>query len=76
MMTKDAYPALFHSIHKAMVKVRYPATKAEVLALAGEAQVHVDWEKTVPLKEFVAPIPQNAFSCAADCYCALIASLG
>ena len=33
-MTKDAYPALFHYIHKAMALVDFPCTKAELLALA------------------------------------------
>ncbi|MEG1523532.1 MAG: hypothetical protein RRZ24_07470 [Clostridia bacterium] len=76
MMTKDAYPALFHEIHKAVSSVRYPATKADVLALVRDTEVHVDWDQTVPLSSFIQSIQKSAFSCAADFYCALIAALG
>ena len=74
-MTKDAYPALFHYIHKAMARVDFPCTKAELLALAGDEEVHVDWDRTQPLRSFVEPIPAEYFSCAADFYCRLIAAL-
>ena len=74
-MTRDAYPALFHHLHKAMAGVDFPATKAEILAKAGDRDVYVDWERTVKLRSFVEPIPGGAFSCAADFSCRLIAAL-
>lgn len=73
-MTKDAYPALFHFIHKRMADIAYPATKGGILTLAGERLVNIEWDKTVPLRIFIEPIAKQQFSCAADFYCALIAS--
>lgn len=74
-MTKEAYPALFHYIHKGLVDVEFPATKKEVLDRIGDRKVFVDWESQLPLRTFVEPIPQESFSCAADFYCMLIAAL-
>ena len=74
-MTKDAYPALFHYIHKAIAKVDFPCAKAELLANAGEEPVYVDWGRSQPLRSLAAPIPSDHFTCAADFYCKLIASL-
>ncbi len=74
-MTKEVYPALFHFIQKAISDVEFPATKKEILSLAGERPVHVDWEQTVPLSTFVAPIRQEYFSCAAEFYCQMIAAM-
>ena len=74
-MTKEAYPALFHYIHRAMAEVNFPTTKREILEKAGNVPVHTDWEISVPLKTFVEPIPQESFSCAADFYCKLIAAM-
>lgn len=74
-MTKDAYPALFHYLHKGIADVSFPITKGELLQRIGDRTVFVDWDKTVPLRVFVEPIPQDSFSCAADFYCMLIAAL-
>lgn len=74
-MTKDAYPALFHYIHKALADVEFPAEKEALLRLAGDRPVYVDWDKTLPLKSFIEPIACDSFSCAADFYCRLIAAL-
>lgn len=74
-MTKDAYPALFHYIHKALTDVEFPVKKDELLRLAGDRPVHVDWDKTMPLKSFIEPIDCDSFSCAAEFYCRLIAAL-
>ena len=73
-MTKDAYPALFHFIHKQMVDINYPVSKAEVLAAVGNRSVNVEWDKAISLETLITPINQEMFSCAADFYCALIAS--
>ena len=75
-MTKDAYPALFHFIHKQMSDINYPASKADVLTAVGNRSVNVEWDQTVSLENLIAPINQEMFSCAADFYCALIASFG
>lgn len=74
-MTKDAYPALFHFIHRQMVDIRYPASKQEILDKAGDRPVNIDWDKSVPLRIFIDPIERGHFSCAADFYCCMIASL-
>lgn len=74
-MTKDAYPGLFHFIHKRMANISFPASKQQLLAAVGTAPVNVDWEKKVPLSVFIDPIKVEEFSCAADFYCALIAAL-
>ena len=74
-MTKDAYPALFHYIHKQIADVDFPVSKARLLEIIGDRQVYVDWNAQVPLRSFVDPIPQQEFSCAADFYCMLIAAL-
>ncbi len=75
-MTKEAYPALFHYLHKAMKDVSYPATLEEIIKKAGDTPVHVDWQKTQPLKELIGTLPEQTFSCACDFYCRLIASWG
>ena len=75
-MTKEAYPALFHFIHRAMADVTYPVRREQVLALAGDREIHVDWETTVPLRELMKNVRAEEFSCACDFYCKLIASLG
>ena len=74
-MTKDAYPALFHYIHKQIADVDFPVSKARLLEIIGDRQVYVDWNTQLPLRSFVDTIPQQEFSCAADFYCMLIAAL-
>lgn len=74
-MTKEVYPALFHYLQRAISDVEFPATKQEILSLAGERSVHVDWDQAVPLKTFVEPIKKESFSCAAEFYCQLIAAM-
>ncbi len=74
-MTKDAYPALFHYIHRAMADVEFPASKLDILLKVGNRPVYVDWDKTLPLSTFIKPIPGGDFSCAADFYCRLIAAM-
>lgn len=74
-MTKEAYPALFHYIHKQISDVDFPVSKERLLEITGDRQVFVDWTTQVPLRTFVEPIPQQEFSCAADFYCMLIAAL-
>lgn len=74
-MTKDSYPALFHFLHKQLYDITYPAAKEEILRIAGERPVHTDWHTTVPLHTFVSGIKKESYSCAADFYCALIASM-
>lgn len=73
-MTKDAYPALFHFIHKNMADITFPAKKEDILETAGDRPVNIEWDQAVPLRIFVEPIAKKKFSCAADFYCALIAS--
>ena len=73
-MTKDAYPAMFHFIHKSMADVDYPTTKQAILDKAGERLVAIEWDQSVPLKVFVEPIALERFSSAAEFYCAMIAS--
>jgi hypothetical protein len=73
-MTKDAYPAMFHFIHKNMADIDYPTTKQDILDKVGERQICIEWDQSVPLKVFVAPIGLEHFSCAAEFYCAMIAS--
>ena len=74
-MTKPAYPALFHFIHRAIADVSFPCSKEELLRVTAGRTVHTDWQEEVPLAVFIEPIPQTAFSCAADFYCMLIAAL-
>ncbi len=74
-MTKDAYPALFHYIHKGMADIAFPVTKQEVLDRIGDRTVFVDWKEQIPLRTFIEPIAGSSFSCAADFYCKLIAAL-
>ncbi len=74
-MTKEAYPGLFHFIHKRMKDVEFPTSKQSILLIAGNRPVHVDWEQTVLLRTFVEKIGLEDFSSAAEFYCALIASL-
>jgi hypothetical protein len=73
-MTKDSYPALFHYIHKAMYDISYPAKKSEILSLAGARAINTGWDTSIPFKLLLDPIRQESFSCAADFYCALLAS--
>ena len=74
-MTKPAYPALFHSIHRQLADVEDPITKEALLRQAGDRMVQVDWDAAAPLSSFIEPIRREAFSCAADFYCMLIAFL-
>ena len=74
-MTKPSYPALFHYIQKALADVTYPATKQEILDMAGGNPVFTDWETSVPFSAFVKKIEKDQFSCASDFYCALIAAM-
>ncbi|HAL11214.1 MAG TPA: hypothetical protein DCP22_02710 [Ruminococcaceae bacterium] len=74
-MTKDAYPALFHYIHKQIADVEFPTTKKDMLKQIEGRKVNVDWNQTVLLSDFVEPIPQESFSCAADFYCMMIAAM-
>ena len=74
-MTKPCYPGLFHYIHRAISDVSFPVTKQELLIQAGGATVYTDWDKTCPLSELVAPIPDRLYSSAADFYCTLIAEM-
>ena len=74
-MTKDAYPALFHYIHKQIADIEYPISKKDMLKQIGDREVFVDWEQSVPLKNFIEPIPQEKFTCAADFYCMMIAAM-
>lgn len=74
-MTKEAYPALFHYIHRAMSDVEFPVEKEALLCRTGDRPVQVDWDKTLPLRSFIEPINSDSFSCAADFYCRLIAAL-
>lgn len=74
-MTKDAYPALFHFIHRQMQDISYPASLEGILKKAGEREVHTDWERTVKLRELLKTVKKQEFSCASDFYCALIASM-
>jgi len=74
-MTKPAYPGLFHEIHKSLTFVSYPATKEELLIHAGEKTVHTDWDEQQPLCIFIESISDRSYSCAADFYCALIATM-
>lgn len=74
-MTKPAYPALFHYMQKRMADVTYPITKEALLSQIGDRTVFVDWDVEVPLRTFIEPIQREAFSCAAEFYCMLIAFL-
>lgn len=74
-MTKPSYPALFHFIHLAIADVDFPCTKEELLRKTQGRTVHTDWEAEAPLADFVQPVESREFSCAADFYCKLIASM-
>ena len=75
-MTKDAYPALFHFIHKQMYDITYPVTRTALLQIAGDRPVHTDWDQTVSFRELMENVKKDSFSCASDFYSALIASMG
>ena len=76
-MTKEAYPALFHYIQKALKDVSYPSDMETILKTAGDIPVNTDWNTAVPLKELISTLPEDSsFSCACDFYCKLIASWG
>lgn len=76
-MTKPStsYPALFHFIHKQLRDVDFPVTKEALLERIGDRAVYVDWDVQIPLRTLIEPIPQEAFSCAADLYCMMIAAM-
>ncbi len=74
-MTKDAYPALFHFLHRRMQDISYPVTREDLLRIAGDRPVPTDWNVTIPLGALIIDIEKESFSCAADFYCALIASM-
>ncbi|NLC39706.1 MAG: hypothetical protein GX763_02190 [Clostridiaceae bacterium] len=73
-MTKDSYPAYFHYIHKAMFDIDYPTTLDIVLEKAGDRLINVDWDEQLPFRELLSSMIKKEFSCAADFYCAFIAS--
>lgn len=73
-MTKDAYPALFHFLHRQMADVSFPTTKETLLRVVGDRNVNTDWNTSVSMKVFIEPIIKGSFTCAADFYSALIAS--
>ena len=74
-MTKDAYPAMFHFLHRALADISFPTTKAALLEQAGDRPVRTGWDCAVPLRELVGPVAVTEYSCAAEFYCAFLASL-
>ena len=59
-------------ISKRMANVAYPISKQEILEQIGDEIVKVDMEHYLSVREIIAPIRQETFSCAAEFYCALL----
>ena len=62
------FKGMLHLLHKRMANVAYPISKQEI----GDEIVKVDMEHYLSVREIIAPIRQETFSCAAEFYCALL----
>jgi hypothetical protein len=58
-----------------MRTVSFPIERTALLEQVGSVEIRTDWEKSAQMKTWIEPIGQDAFSCAADFYCALIAHM-
>ncbi|MCI8492614.1 MULTISPECIES: DUF5789 family protein [Anaerotruncus] len=74
-MTKDAYPAMFHFLHRQLADIQFPITKEQLLEQAGDRMVCTDWDRRTPLRELIEPVAVTEYSCAAQFYCALLAAI-
>jgi hypothetical protein len=57
-----------------MRPVRFPATKAEIIAQVGKELIRIGPETYIAFEEVLDKLPLESFSCAAEFYCALNAS--
>ena len=60
------FKGMLHLLHKRMANVAYPISKQEILEQIGDEIVKVDMEHYLSVREIIAPIRQETFSCAAE----------
>ena len=70
----EQFKGMLHLLHKRMSGISYPVSKQEILEQIGEEKVKVGEDEYLTVREIVEPIGQDAFSCAAEFYCALLGS--
>ena len=66
------FKGMLHLLHKRMANVVYPISKQAILEQIGDESVKVEIEHYLCVREIIAPIRQETFSCAAEFYCALL----
>ena len=59
-MTKDAYPAMFHFLHRQLADIQFPITKEQLLEQAGDRMVCTDWDRRTPLRELIEPVRRSS----------------
>ena len=63
------FKGMLHLLHKRMANVAYPISKQEILEQIGDEIVKVDMEHYLSVREIIAPIRQETFSCAYGAQC-------
>ena len=66
------FKGMLQILHKRKANVSYPISKQEILEQIGDEIVKVDMEHYLSVREIIAPIRHETFSCAAEFYCALL----
>ena len=59
------FKGMLHLLHKRMADISYPVSKQEILEQIGDETVKVDADQYLSVREIIAPIRQETFSCAA-----------
>ena len=66
------FKGMLHLMHKRMADISYTVSKQEILEQIWDETVKVDADQYLSVREIIAPIRQETFSCAAEFYCALL----
>ena len=74
MMREIPYLLATHYVVLAMRPVTFPVSERELIAQLGDVPIQTGPGSAVPFRALLEPIPLEAFSCAAEFYCALNAS--
>lgn len=68
------FKGMIHLLQKRMSRIDFPISKSELISQIGDERVKVDFSTEKTVKELVAPIGKEYFTCAAEFYCALLGS--
>ena len=63
------FKGMLHLLHKRMADI---SSKQEILEQIGDEIVKAGADQYLSVREILAPIRQETFSCAAEFYCALL----